>query len=37
MMGFRQFSLRGLDSARGEWSLVSPLWNLNRMFALQGD
>lgn len=33
-LGFRQFSLRGLDKARGEWSLVTMAWNIKRMFAL---
>ena len=36
VMGFRQFKLRGLENARGEWSLVTMSWNLKRMFALQG-
>ena len=26
-LGFRQFSLRGLEKARGEWSLVTMAWN----------
>jgi transposase len=34
VMGFRQFMLRGLDRARGEWSLVTMAWNIKRMFAL---
>jgi hypothetical protein len=34
VLGFRQFLLRGLDSVRGEWSLVTMAWNLKRMFAL---
>ena len=34
VLGFRQFSMRGLDKARGEWSLVTMAWNLKRMFAL---
>ncbi len=34
VMGFRQFLLRGLDNAQGEWSLVTMAWNLKRMFAL---
>jgi transposase len=34
VLGFRQFLLRGLESARGEWSLVSTAWNLKRMFVL---
>jgi len=33
-LGFRQFSLRGLDNVRGEWSLVTMAWNVKRMFAL---
>jgi transposase len=35
VLGFRQFSLRGLAKVRGEWSLVTMAWNLKRMFALQ--
>jgi hypothetical protein len=34
VLGLRQFSMRGLDNARGEWSLVTMAWNLKRMFAL---
>ena len=34
VLGFRQFSLRGLDKVRGEWSLVTMAWNLKRLFAL---
>ena len=34
VMGFRQFSLRGLKKVRGEWNLVTLAWNLKRMFAL---
>lgn len=34
VMGFRQFSLRGLDKVKGEWSLVTMAWNIKRMFAL---
>ncbi len=34
VLGFRQFSLRGLEKVRGEWSLVTLAWNLKRMFAL---
>ena len=33
-LGFRQFSLRGLAGARGEWSLVTMAWNIKRIFAL---
>jgi hypothetical protein len=35
VLGFRQFSLRGLEKVRGEWSLVTMAWNLKRMFALE--
>ncbi len=34
MMGFRQFSLRGLQKVKGEWNLVTLAWNVKRMFAL---
>jgi transposase len=34
VLGFRQFSLRGLDNVRGEWNLVTMAWNLKRMFVL---
>lgn len=34
VMGFRQFSLRGLDKVKGEWSLVTMAWNIKRIFAL---
>jgi transposase len=34
VLGFRQFSMRGLEKARGEWSLVTMAWNMKRMFAL---
>jgi transposase len=34
VMGFRQFSLRGLNKVKGEWNLVSLAWNVRRMFAL---
>jgi len=31
VMGFRQFSMRGLEKAEGEWRLVCLAWNLKRM------
>jgi transposase len=34
VMKFRQFSLRGLAGARGEWTLVCLAWNVKRMNAL---
>ena len=36
VMGFRQFSLRGLDRVNGEWNLVTMAWNIKRMFTLAG-
>jgi transposase len=36
IMGFRQFSFRGLESVRGEWNLVCMAWNLKRMHVLAG-
>lgn len=35
VMGFRQFSMRGLAKARGEWTLVCLAWNLKRMAVLR--
>ena len=37
VLGFRQFLLRGIDGARGEWSLVTMAWNMKRMFVLAGS
>jgi transposase len=34
VLGFRQFSLRGLTAAAGEWSLVCLAWNLKRLHVL---
>jgi transposase len=34
VLGFRQFSLRGLDAAAGEWALVCLAFNLKRMHTL---
>ena len=34
VMGFRQFLLRGLESVRGEWTLVCMAWNLKRLHVL---
>jgi len=36
VMGFRQFHLRGLDAAQGEWYLVCMAWNMKRMYAMAG-
>ena len=36
VLGFRQFLLRGIGGARGEWSLVTMAWNMKRMFVLAG-
>jgi transposase len=35
VLGFRQFSLRGLLAAAGEWSLVCLAYNLKRLHTLQ--
>ena len=35
VMGFRQFSLRGLNKVSGEWSLVCLAWNVKRMAVLR--
>lgn len=34
-MGFRQFSLRGINKVRGEWGLVCLALNVRRMWSLQ--
>lgn len=34
VLGFRRFLLRGLQSVRGEWNLVSIAWNLKRLHVL---
>jgi len=34
VLGFRQFSLRGLDAVDGEWALVCLAFNLKRMHTL---
>jgi transposase len=34
VMKFRQFSMRGLKAADGEWRLVVTAWNIKRLFAL---
>ena len=36
VLGFRQFSLRGLVNVKGEFNLVALAWNLKRMFVLAG-
>jgi len=35
VLGFRQFSLRGLRKVSGEWSLVCLAWNIKRMAVLR--
>jgi transposase len=37
VLGFRQFSLRGLTAAAGEWCLVCLAFNLKRMHVLLAD
>lgn len=36
ILGFRQFSLRGLEKVSGEFNLVAMAWNLKRIFVLVG-
>jgi hypothetical protein len=35
VMGFQQFSLRGLSNVAAEWSLVALAWNIKRMNVLR--
>jgi hypothetical protein len=35
VLGFRQFSLRGIEKVTGEWRLVALAWNLKQMHRLQ--
>ena len=35
VMGWRQMSMRGLEEARGEWSLVTMAWNIKRLHVLR--
>ncbi len=37
VLGFRQFSLRGLGAAAGEWCLVCLAFNLKRLHTLMAD
>ena len=37
VLGFRQFSLRGLAAAAGEWCLVCLAFNLKRLHVLLAD
>ncbi len=34
VLGFRQFSLRGLEAVNGEWCLVCLAFNLKRLHVL---
>lgn len=34
-MGWRRMSMRGLDAAKGEWSLVTMAWNIKRLNVLR--
>ena len=34
-MGWRQMSMRGLEKAQGEWSLVTLAWNVKRLHVLR--
>lgn len=35
VLGFRQFSLRGLEKVQGEWQLLCLAYNLKRLFTLR--
>ena len=35
VMGFRQFSMRGIEKAAGEWTLATLAWNVKRMNVLR--
>ena len=35
VMGWSQMSMRWLDNARGEWSLVTMAWNIKRLHVLR--
>jgi len=35
VMGWRRMSMRGLDKARCEWSLVTMAWNIKRRHVLR--
>lgn len=35
-MGWRRMSMRGLDKAQGEWTLVTMAWNIKRLHVLCG-
>ena len=37
VLGFRQFSLRGLAAVAGEWCLVCLAFNLKRLHVLMAD
>jgi hypothetical protein len=34
-ISWRQMSMRGLDKAQGEWSLVTMAWNIKRLHVLR--
>ena len=33
LMGLRQFSLRAREEIRGDWRLVTMIWNIKRIFT----
>jgi hypothetical protein len=35
VMGWPKMSMRGLEKARGEWSLVTMAWNIKRLHVLR--
>jgi transposase len=37
VMGWRQMSMRGLEKAEGEWTLVTLAWNVKRLHVLRAE
>ncbi|MDQ2948351.1 MAG: transposase [Acidobacteriota bacterium] len=35
VMSYRQAMLRGLENVKGEWTLATMRWSIERMFAMQ--
>jgi len=35
VMGFRQFMMRGVEKAKGEWNLVAICWNIKRLHKIR--
>lgn len=37
VMGFRQFMMRGVEKAKGEWNLVAICWNIKRLHKIRAN